>query len=122
MAIDRQRWQRENAAAQRRHDRDREVAQALHRLRQVAVPLEQLTGSEQWDRFLRYGEALQEADRADLRATQEALATSQWIAPETVASLRHRALVLQVAIDARKQVLDLPKSIVDSAQKLTAAE
>lgn len=118
MAIDRRAWearqQEEGASA----SINKQVSAILARLRQAAVPLERLTGSEHWDHFLRLAEAIQEEDRTALRAEQERMAALYYLPPEAVATVRHTIAVLQASIDARQQVIDLPKSIIAEVQKV----
>jgi hypothetical protein len=111
-AIDRRAWEERTRHESGLLDRERRAEAALARLRQAAVPLERLTGSEHWDTFLRMAEALQERDRAALAAEQAALAEPAYLTPGAVALGRHALLVLTAAIKARQQLMDLPKSLL----------
>lgn len=115
--IDRRKWEELVGAEQRRAQREQQIAVALTRLRQAAVPMERLTGSEVWDTFLRHGEALQEADRIELASLQEQLILPRWLAPEALQELHFRASALQIALVARQELLDLPKAILESVHK-----
>ena len=101
-------------ALARQKRKEEALAAGFERLRQAAVPLERLTGSEHWDTFLRLGEAMQERDRAALLEAAERLSSTEYLPPEHLARWRHRALTLQAAIQAREELLALPRSILQN--------
>lgn len=119
MPVDRAAWEATRAGDARRRDREQTAASAIQRLRQVAVPMERLTGSEEWDSFLRHGEALQAADRSELEVVTAQLTSPGFISPDQLALMRHRVALLRVAIIARQEVLDLPRQILESVQRDT---
>jgi len=116
--IDRRAWEERQKHDGKLAEREKNVAATLARLRQVAVPLERLTGSEHWDTFLRMGESLQVADMAARAEAQERLASPGWLAPAEVAGLRHSVAVLTASIRARHELMTLPISILSDIQKL----
>lgn len=112
--IDRSAWEKLQRTTVRQARTDGR-AEAFARLRQAAVPMERLTHSEHWDTFLRYGEAIQEQDREALRQLGERLTAAEYLSDLSLATLRHAAALLRAKLDARQELLDLPKSIVQSA-------
>lgn len=117
MAIDRRSWE-ERIAATRSTRAPAGIP--AERLRQAAVPFERLTGSEHWDTFLRYGEQLQEDSRAACDRLHEQLASPAYLTEVQVMALRHQLAILTIAIAARQEVLNLPKSIIQQVKDATS--
>lgn len=114
MPLSRESWQRERAQQMELSNLEARVNQGLSRLRQAAVPMERLTGMETWDTFLRYAEQIQADARVELEDVSVALCQLSWKSSSEIAALRHRAAILTAMIQARQQVLDLPKSILQT--------
>lgn len=114
MPLSRESWQRERAQQMELSNLEARVNQGLSRLRQAAVPMERLTGMESWDTFLRYGEQIQADARVELEDVSVALCQLSWKSSSEIAALRHRAAILTAMIQARQQVLDLPKTILQT--------
>jgi len=119
MTIDRKSWDARLGLENSARDAERRAAAALQRLRQAAVPLERLTGHEAWDTFLRLGEQKQETDRSELAAVRERLAGLGFLSEAELARLRWQAAILQAAIVARQEILDLPRAILQSLQQVS---
>lgn len=115
--FERRAWE-ERTRGERQARLEQQIAAGLARLRQAAVPMERLTGSDHWDTFLRLGEEKQEAARLELRQVTDRLAGLQRLTDDEMAILRHHAVVIQAQIQARQELLDLPKVIVQSAQSV----
>ncbi len=115
MGIDRRSWEERIEKEGKARAEARALDTAMMRLRQAAVPIERLTGSEHWDQYIRMGEQLQQDARAELAQIAARLTSADWIGDP--APLRHRAAVLQSAITARQELLDLPRVILQSAHK-----
>lgn len=116
--IDRSLWEARQKTERRWMDLERRAAAALAHLRQAAVPLERLTGAESWDQFLRLGEQRQEDDRKELAAAAQRLASAAFMSGEDLARLRWLAALLQSRIEARQELLDLPKVILKTLSEV----
>lgn len=99
-------------------DRQRAVAEGIAKLRTAAIPMEKLTGSGEWDSFLRKCEALQEVDRAQLAAVEAKWSSNGYLADEQLRMLRLQMLQLRSMLQAREQVMNLPQEIIRSARGL----
>jgi hypothetical protein len=119
MPLDRRTWQERITNEESARAAQQRAALAIQRLAQAAVPLERLTGSDHWDTFLRLGEKRQVADRTELAELSRRILGAGWVSPAELAALRHRAVVLTAAIDARQELLDLPRSILQEARDST---
>lgn len=93
---------------------------ALQRLRQAAVPLERLTGSDAWDQFLRLGEQRQEDDRKELAAVTARLSGADYLTSEETARLRWLSANLTTRLQVRQELLDLPKGILQTLSEVNA--
>ncbi len=119
MALDRAAWESKYRQGADSRQASTRAAQALQRLRQAAVPLERLTGSEHWDTYLRLVEHMQEADLAAVAEVHQRLGVSHWLAPSEVAKLRHALAVLQTRISTRAELTELPRSILRDLQQVS---
>jgi hypothetical protein len=116
MQLDRKTWEANQAKGDVRH-REREIQLGLSRLAAAAVSAERLTGMAEWDTFLRQVEALQERDRAALEGVKARLCgTHEWLDAADVLELRHTQLFYQSRIEARDQVMNLPREIILAAK------
>lgn len=116
MPMHREEYQRLLGIRNIERDRHRIIAEGLAKLRTAAVPMEKLTGSEEWDSFLRKCEAFQDTDRAQLTALEEKWNSTSYLADEQLRILRMEMLRLRSRVEARQEVMDLPQEIVRSAR------
>lgn len=116
--FDRALWEQRTKSENRWQDLEKRSNAAVLRLRQAAIPLERLTGSDHWDQFLRLGEQRQEDDRKELKGWTACLTGPDYIAPEEAARIRWLVGMLQVRIQTRQELLDLPKVILQTLSEV----
>lgn len=119
MPFHRSEWEQQYGLVRTERGLATAVQDALTKLRTAALPMEKLTGSAEWDSFLRKCAALQEADQAELLSIQEKLASPAYLEDKTLRTLRHSLVRVVGRIEARQQVMDLPKEIVERARELS---
>lgn len=109
----------QNGLVRRDRDRATAVQEGIAKLRSAAIPMERLTGSAEWDAYLRKCESLNEADQAELLAIQGKLASPAYLDDLTLRTLRHQMMRVVGRLEARREVMNLPKEIVERAHELT---
>lgn len=112
----RKQWQQESGERQRARKAALDLASAMKLLRASAVAAERLTHSAEWDAYLRQGEAIQSADRAQVEAIQAQLVSGGYLDERALARLRHDVSRLQARIEAREELLKLPGEILRSVR------
>ena len=116
--FERDAWEKRQRAETHWQTLESRANAALQRLRQAAVPLERLTGSDAWDQFLRLGEQRQEDDRKELAACSARLSGPDYLTSEEAARLRWRSAQLTIAMQVRQELLDLPKVILQTLSEV----
>ena len=92
------------------------VARASERLRSAAVAAERLTQSPEWNSYLRQAQTLQDRDTAQLLEIQHSLTSGAALGDAELRSLHYRAGVLRAQLEARTELLNLPKEILSAAK------
>lgn len=116
MNLSRRDWAERQQTTQAERANTKGLGDALAKLRTASVAMERLTGSEEWDFYLRMVEARQQEDLAQLRAVQAELCDPEYMDPEKVVDLRHRMARIIGRIEARKEVTVFPKEITASGR------
>lgn len=101
-------------AAERRVTSTVSLGQALALCDAVHVDMSRLTRDPHWDRFLRIAERVQQADIQLETDIKERLASSTYLDPATLASMRHDLTLCRARIDARQSLLDLPREVLNA--------
>lgn len=104
----RQRW----AALQHNETRQVELGQALALCHATHVDMQQLTGTAQWDRYLRLAATIQAADIAYAEELAARLSSSDYLPLEQLSALRHDLSLARARIAARTELLTLPARVV----------
>ena len=95
-----------------RHRREREPAPASL-LRMAAVSMDKLTGSEEWDAYLKLVAARIDDLEQSITATREALSSPTIVVYEEMIALKIRLAGHEGAIVALRDILALPRSIME---------
>lgn len=112
----RTRWYKLQAAEAARRPNPHLDVLAL--LRSVAVDMTGLTQSDGWRRWLEMATARQAEDEAQQAHLTEQLASATYLTPDALAELRLTLALTRARLDARRQLLDLPRDII-AAERAT---
>lgn len=114
----RARWERleREAAAHARLSAPQLDVLAL--LRSVAVDMAGLEQLDSWRRWLEVATARQAEDEHTQSTLTEQLASSAYLTPDALAELRLTLALTRARLDARRELLELPRAIV-AAERAT---
>ena len=115
MRFEREEWQK--SLDRKRAEKAQENARELRQMAQAGPAAEQLMGDPRWDLFLQTLKALDEPDRKALEQVEQALLSPTTVSHETLITLKISHALLTGKLQARAEVLDIPKQLVTDAEK-----
>ena len=106
----------EQQAAIRLEDRKRETVRSrigeLRSLAQAEVVSAKLTGSEEWDTFLRIAQGMLAQAEQDVRQTESRVVADWTLAPDGIQALRLQAATTLGRIQALEEIMKIPSLMV----------
>lgn len=105
--------------ARNAHERRRKhsIDKASHLLRQADMAMHELIGDEKWDPFLAMVKQMNEDDEAQAASIRSLIDSTAYISPEKLVSLRQQLSIFRARIEARQQVMEVPKTIAEASSQ-----
>ena len=114
MAFDRAEYEAHRKATEQRdqaeHYRD------IRRVQMADVPMQLLTGSMEWDAFLKFAQPFVEWAEENLEAQRRMLVNGPYERIEDLAKMRERAQFYEGALLVAKTLMQLPEAILKDAE------
>jgi hypothetical protein len=116
---ERKEWQK--SLEKRRVRQVKESARELRQMAQAGTAAEQLTAEPRWNLFLQTVKALDEPDQQALEQVEAAILSPTTVAQETLVTLKISHALLRGRLQARAEVLDIPKKLVEDGRNAREA-